>query len=49
MSNSRLVRIALTLGILALLIFIVDRLWTFGQFIGPVVSHWLRRGSSRFW
>jgi predicted PurR-regulated permease PerM len=38
MNNSRLVRIALTLGIIALLIFIVDRLWTFGQFIGPVVS-----------
>ena len=37
-NNSRLLRIALTLGILALLIFIVDRLWTFGQFIGPVVS-----------
>ncbi len=38
MSNSRLVRIALTLGIIALLIFIIDRLWSFGQFIGPVVS-----------
>jgi predicted PurR-regulated permease PerM len=37
-SNSRLTRIALTLAIIALLIFIVDRLWTFGQFIGPVVS-----------
>lgn len=38
MTNSRLVRIALTLAILALLIFIIDRLWTFGQYIGPVVS-----------
>jgi predicted PurR-regulated permease PerM len=38
MNNSRLTRVALSLAIIALLIFIVDRLWTFGQFIGPVVS-----------
>jgi predicted PurR-regulated permease PerM len=38
MNNSRLVRIALTLGIFALLIFIVDQMWKFGQAIGPVVS-----------
>lgn len=38
MGPSRLIRIALILGIIALLIFIVERLWTFGQLIGNVVS-----------
>jgi predicted PurR-regulated permease PerM len=38
MNNSRLIRIALTLGIVALLIFIIDRLWTFGQLISGAVS-----------
>ncbi|MDW8395106.1 MAG: AI-2E family transporter [Anaerolineae bacterium] len=37
-SNSRLSRIALTLAIIALLIFIAERLWTFGQLISTVVS-----------
>lgn len=36
--NSRLLRIALTLAIIALLIYIAERLWTFGQLIGTVVS-----------
>lgn len=38
MGPSRLIRIALILGIIALLIFIIERLWTFGQVIGGVVS-----------
>jgi predicted PurR-regulated permease PerM len=36
--NSRLLRIALTLAIIALLIFITERLWTFGYLIGGIVS-----------
>ncbi len=36
--NSRLLRIALTLAIIALLIFITERLYTFGNFISGVVS-----------
>lgn len=38
MSNSRMIRVALTLAILALLIFIVERLWVFGQTISGAVS-----------
>jgi predicted PurR-regulated permease PerM len=38
MNNSRLIRITLTLAIIALLIFIIDRLWTFGQIISGAVS-----------
>lgn len=38
MNNSRLIRITLTLAIVALLIFIIDQLWTFGQTIGGAVS-----------
>ena len=37
-SNSRLLRIALILGIIVLLIVIFERLWAFGQFISSVVS-----------
>ena len=36
--NSRLLRIALSLAIVALLIFIIERLWMFGYFIGGIVS-----------
>ncbi|MFC1463660.1 MAG: AI-2E family transporter [Candidatus Brachytrichaceae bacterium NZ_4S206] len=38
MGHSRLIRIALILAIIALLLFIVERVWTFGQFIGGVLS-----------
>jgi len=38
MGNSRLIRIALILAIVALLLFIVERVWVFGQFIGGVIS-----------
>lgn len=38
MGNSRLIRIALILAIIALLLFILERVWTFGQFIGGVLS-----------
>jgi len=38
MGNSRLIRIALVLAIIALLLFIVERVWVFGQFIGGVIS-----------
>jgi len=38
MGHSRLIRIALILSIIALLLFIVERVWTFGQFIGGVIS-----------
>ncbi|MCX7939145.1 MAG: AI-2E family transporter, partial [Thermoflexales bacterium] len=38
MSNARLMRIALILAIIALLLFIVERVWLFGQWIGTVVS-----------
>ncbi len=36
--NSRLVRILLILGIIALLILIFERLWAFGQFISSALS-----------
>lgn len=38
MGHSRLIRVALILAIIALLLFIVERVWTFGQFIGGVLS-----------
>lgn len=38
MGHSRLIRIALILLIIALLLFIVERAWTFGQFLGGVLS-----------
>ena len=38
MGNSRLIRIALILAIIALLLFIIERVWVFGQFIGGVIS-----------
>jgi predicted PurR-regulated permease PerM len=38
MNNSRLIRIALTLAIVALLIVIIERLWSFGQTISGAVS-----------
>ncbi len=38
MGHSRLIRIALILSIIALLLFIVERAWTFGQFLGGVLS-----------
>jgi predicted PurR-regulated permease PerM len=38
MNNSRLIRVTLTLAIIALLIFIIDKLWTFGQIISGAVS-----------
>jgi predicted PurR-regulated permease PerM len=38
MGNSRLIRIAIILAIIALLLFIVERVWVFGQFIGGVIS-----------
>ncbi|GIV83587.1 MAG: AI-2E family transporter [Candidatus Roseilinea sp.] len=38
MGHSRLVRLALILLIIALLLFIVERVWTFGQFLGGVLS-----------
>jgi predicted PurR-regulated permease PerM len=38
MGNSRLIRIALILAIVALLLFIIERIWVFGQFIGGVIS-----------
>jgi len=38
MGHSRLIRIALILAIIALLLFIVERVWVFGQFIGGVIS-----------
>ncbi|MDW8350298.1 MAG: AI-2E family transporter [Anaerolineae bacterium] len=38
MGHSRLIRIALILAIIALLLFIAERVWMFGQFIGGVLS-----------
>lgn len=38
MEHSRLIRIALILLIIALLLFIIERAWTFGQFLGGVLS-----------
>ena len=38
MGNSRLIRIALILAIIALLLFIIERDWVSGQFIGGVIS-----------
>ncbi len=38
MSNARLMRLALILAIIALSLFIVERLWAFGQWISTVIS-----------
>ncbi len=38
MEHSRLIRIALILLIIALLLFIIERAWTFAQFLGGVLS-----------
>ena len=37
-SSARLMRIALTLGILALIVFIAQQVWAFGQTLGGVLS-----------
>lgn len=38
LGQSRLIRIALILSIIALLLFIIERLWNFGQVIGSILS-----------